>query len=67
MCFVYVTTYLRQIDFIAASTALDINTIALLVLLVMIVPIGILSDHVGRKPVLLASTGGLFVLALPLF
>jgi MHS family proline/betaine transporter-like MFS transporter len=66
MCFVYVTTYLRQIDFIAASKALDINTIALLALLVMIVPIGILSDHVGRKPVLLASTGGLFVLALPL-
>jgi len=25
MCFVYVTTYLRQIDFIAASKALDIN------------------------------------------
>jgi MFS transporter, MHS family, proline/betaine transporter len=67
MCFVYVTTYLRQIDFIAASKALDINTIALLALFVMIVPIGILSDHVGRKPVLLASTGGLFVLALPLF
>ena len=67
MCFVYVTTYLRKIDFITASKALDINTIALLALLVMIVPIGILSDHVGRKPVLLASTGGLFVLALPLF
>src|SRR5215472_7764028 len=67
MFFVYVTTYLRQIDFIAASKALDINTIALLALLVMIVPIGILSDRVGRKPVLLASTGGLFMLALPLF
>jgi len=67
MCFVYVTTYLRQIDFIAASKALDINTIALLALLVTIVPMGILSDRVGRKPVLLAATGGLFVLALPLF
>lgn len=67
MCFVYVTTDLRQIDFIAASKALDINTIALLALLAMIVPIGILSNRVGRKPVLLAATGGLFVLALPLF
>jgi len=26
-----------------------------------------LSDRVGRRPVLLAATGGLFVLALPLF
>jgi MHS family proline/betaine transporter-like MFS transporter len=62
-----VTTYLRQIDFIALSTALDINTIALLALAATIVPMGILSDRVGRKPVLLAATGGLFVLALPLF
>src|SRR5215472_4713193 len=67
MCFVYVTTYLRQIDFIAASKALDINTIAVLALLVTIVPMAILSDRVGRKPVLLAATGGLFVLAFPLF
>ena len=67
MCFVYLTTYLRQIDFIAASRALDINTIAVLALLVTIVPMGILSDRVGRKPVLLAATGGLLVLALPLF
>ena len=67
MCFVYVTTYLRRIDFIASSRALDINTIALLALLATIVPMGILSDRVGRKPVLLAATAGLFVLALPLF
>jgi MHS family proline/betaine transporter-like MFS transporter len=67
MCFVFVTTYLRRVDFIAASTALDINTIALLALAVTIVPMGMLSDRVGRKPVLLAATGGLFVLAFPLF
>jgi MFS transporter, MHS family, proline/betaine transporter len=65
--FVYVTTYLRQIDFIAASKALDINTIAVLALLLTIVPMGILSDRIGRRPVLLAATGGLFALALPLF
>ena len=67
MCFVYVTTYMRRVDFIAASRALDINTVALLVLAVTIVPMGILSDRVGRRPVLLVATGGLFVLALPLF
>ena len=67
MSFVYVTTYLRQIDFISASKALDINTIAVLALMLAIVPMGRLSDRVGRRPVLLAATGGLFVLALPLF
>jgi MHS family proline/betaine transporter-like MFS transporter len=67
MGFVYVTTYLRQIDFFAASRALDINTIAVLALLLVIVPMGWLSDRLGRKPVLLAATGGLFALALPLF
>jgi MHS family proline/betaine transporter-like MFS transporter len=67
MCFVYVTTYLLRVDFIALSTALDINTIALLVLAMTLVPMGILSDRVGRRPVLLAATGGFFVLAFPLF
>jgi MHS family proline/betaine transporter-like MFS transporter len=67
MCFVFVTTYLRRVDFIAASTALDINTIALLALAATIVPMGMLSDRAGRKPVLLAATGGLFVLAIPMF
>ena len=67
MTFVYVTTYLRQVDFVAASKALDINTIAVLALMLAIVPMGRLSDRIGRRPVLLAATGGLFVLAVPLF
>jgi MHS family proline/betaine transporter-like MFS transporter len=63
MGFVYVTTYIRQVDHIAQSTALDINTVAMLVSLVLIPLIGALSDRIGRKPILLAATGGLFVLA----
>jgi MHS family proline/betaine transporter-like MFS transporter len=66
MCFVYVTTYLRQIDHMEASTALDINTIAICALL-LLTPMGMLSDRVGRKPVLLGATVGLFFLAWPLF
>jgi MHS family proline/betaine transporter-like MFS transporter len=45
------------------QTALDINTVAMLVSLVLIPLIGALSDSIGRKPILLAATGGLFVLA----
>jgi MFS transporter, MHS family, proline/betaine transporter len=67
MCFVYVTTYLRQIDHIAQSTALDINTISMLVLLLLLAPVGALSDRFGRKPVLLIATGGMLMLAWPLF
>ena len=67
MGFVYVTTYIRQVDHIAQSTALDINTIAMLVTLALIPLIGVLSDRIGRKPILLVATGGLFVLAWPLF
>jgi MHS family proline/betaine transporter-like MFS transporter len=67
LCFVYVTTYLRQTDHLAASKALDINTIAIVVLLALIPPAGRLSDRIGRKPVLLGATIGLFVLAWPMF
>jgi MFS transporter, MHS family, proline/betaine transporter len=67
MSFVYVTTYLRQIDHIAQSTALDINTISMLVLLLLLAPVGALSDRCGRKPVLLIATGGMLILAWPLF
>jgi MFS transporter, MHS family, proline/betaine transporter len=67
MSFVYVTTYLRQIDHIAQSTALDINTISMAVLLLLLAPVGALSDRSGRKPVLLIATGGMLLMAWPLF
>jgi hypothetical protein len=67
MSFVYVTTYLRQIDHIAQSTALDINTISMAVLLLLLAPVGSLSDRCGRKPVLLVATGGTLLMAWPLF
>jgi MHS family proline/betaine transporter-like MFS transporter len=51
MSFVYVTTYLRQIDQIAQSTALDINTISMVALLLLLAPVGAVSDQCGRKPV----------------
>jgi MFS transporter, MHS family, proline/betaine transporter len=67
MSFVYVTTYLRQIDHTAQSTALDINTISMAVLLLLLAPVGALSDRCGRKPVLLIATCGMFLMAWPLF
>src|SRR5205823_5283339 len=63
MSFVCITTYPRQIDHTAQSTALDINTIAMAVLLLLLAPVGALSDRFGRKPVLLIATGGIFLMA----
>jgi MHS family proline/betaine transporter-like MFS transporter len=48
LCFVYITTYLRQTDHLSASKALDINTIAIVVLLLLIPLAGALSDRLGR-------------------
>ena len=67
LCFVYVTTYLRQTEHLLASKALDINTIAIAVLLLLIPLAGALSDRLGRKPVMLAGTDGLLLLSWPLF
>jgi MHS family proline/betaine transporter-like MFS transporter len=67
MCFVYFTTYLRRIDLIQPSQALDANTLAIVVLLLLMVPMGALSDRIGRKPLLLAATLGMLLFAWPIF
>ena len=67
LCFIYVTTWLRQVEHLSATTAFDINTASIALLLVMVPLAGALSDRVGRKPVLIAGTAGLLVLAWPLF
>jgi len=37
------------------------------VLLLLVVPVGALSDRFGRKPILLVATSGMFLMAWPLF
>lgn len=67
MIFVYLVTYEKIVVHFETAKALDINTLNMGILL-LIVPLGgTLSDRVGRKPVLLATTLGTFVCAWPLF
>ena len=66
IAFVYVLTWLVDQVKEPRSDALDINTIAMTVLLVLIPFVGWLSDKVGRKPVLAFGAGGFMILSYPL-
>ena len=59
----YLTTFLRM----SLAESLFLNTINVLILSCLIPIIGLLSDHVGRKRLLLFGTGGLIFLSYPLF
>jgi MHS family proline/betaine transporter-like MFS transporter len=64
---VYMQTYItEQLEY--SSTSASLSTVfTLLVAMVLIPPLGALSDRVGRKPLLMASCIGFAVLAYPLF
>jgi MHS family proline/betaine transporter-like MFS transporter len=67
LCFVYVATWLRQIDDISTPLALALNSMALFVLMILTPLMGMLSDRIGRKPLLLLGTGGFALLSVPIF
>jgi MHS family proline/betaine transporter-like MFS transporter len=63
----YMPTWSQTYMKISAAAALWANTIGLLILLVAIPFMGMLSDRVGRKPLLLACCVFFVVLPFPLF
>lgn len=67
LCFVYVSTWLKEQQHLSASTALTLNSIALFFMLIMTPLAGALSDRIGRKPVLIIGASGLALSAWPLF
>jgi MFS transporter, MHS family, proline/betaine transporter len=67
LVFVYLVTLMHQVDGLPSGRALEVNTLAMLVVLAATPCFGALSDRIGRKPVLLASVGGTVLLAWPLF
>ncbi|MEM9257363.1 MAG: MFS transporter [Pseudomonadota bacterium] len=66
MIFVYAITWLVENVHTKEATALEINTIALLVLLTLIPFFAILSDRYGRRLFILIGMGGVAVFAYPL-
>lgn len=61
----YMPTYLTQVLQISDTEALIVIIGVMLGMLVVIAPVGALSDRIGRKPVLLASAIGFLLLSYP--
>ncbi|MFI4995951.1 MAG: MFS transporter [Hyphomicrobiales bacterium] len=64
---VYMTSYIVSVAKLAPSSALWIGTTCLAVFVILIPIWGALSDRIGRKPLLLLSSGGYIILSYPLF
>jgi MHS family proline/betaine transporter-like MFS transporter len=67
LMFVYIVSWLQLADGVAPARALEINTASMVVLVVVVVAMGWLSDRIGRRPVMLAATAFAFAAAWPLF
>jgi len=67
LVFVYATSYLVHVVGVPKRRALAINTISMGAALVLIPLFGMLSDKIGRKPLLLGGALGTAILAWPLF
>jgi MHS family proline/betaine transporter-like MFS transporter len=65
--FGYTVTYATTVGGLELSRALLGSTIALVYSLIIITPIGALSDRFGRKPVLLAGAVSIFLFSYPAY
>jgi MHS family proline/betaine transporter-like MFS transporter len=67
LIFVYLVTFMTQMAKLPEPEALDVNTFNMVVLLIVVLLGGWLSDRHGRKPVLLFGGVGVLMLAWPMF
>ena len=67
MLFVYATSYLTEKMHISTAKALDINTAALVIYVILTPLSAALSDRIGRKPLLYIAALGTLVFAWPLW
>ncbi len=67
LIFVYLTTYMHQIEGMPERQALQVNTISMLALLLFVFLFSTVTDLVGRKVVVVAGLAGLVLFSWPLF
>lgn len=65
--FIYSVTYIKTVDELGAQIAFTINTEAMALLLVILPLAALLSDRVGRRPLLIAGYSIITFAAIPLF
>jgi MHS family proline/betaine transporter-like MFS transporter len=65
--FVYAVTYIRNIDQLDEATALDLNSLSMIILLVILPVTAWLADRFGRRPVVIIGAAILTFGALPFF
>ncbi len=67
LSFVYLSSYIVNYLKLPLAKALTINTISMLILTLITPVIGLLSDKIGRKPILIIATLSFIVFSYPLF
>lgn len=67
LLFVYTAADLREHLHLDATKALEINTVGLLVVFVLTLPVAVLSERIGRKPILYATAIATLLLGWPLW
>lgn len=65
--FVYAVTYIKSVDRLDASVALDLNTLSMAALLLILPATAALADRIGRRPVVILGTALLTFGAIPFF
>ncbi len=65
--FVYAVSYIRNIDKLSEVVALEVNTLAMFVLLMILPFAAWLSDIFGRKKILVTASASLVLFAIPAF
>jgi MHS family proline/betaine transporter-like MFS transporter len=67
LAFLYIVHWLQEVDGIAPARALQINTISMLAIMPVSLTMGWLSDHIGRRGILLVAATIGIVGAVPFF
>jgi MHS family proline/betaine transporter-like MFS transporter len=67
LIFVYLISWLKLAADMGARTALQINSLNMVILIGVVLAVSRLSDRIGRKPILATAAIGLLILAWPLF
>jgi MHS family proline/betaine transporter-like MFS transporter len=67
LIFVYLVSWLQLEDKMGQEVSLEINTISMIIVIPVMIAAGVLSDRIGRKPLLIGTVIAAIFFAYPLF